>query len=478
MATAAREEQTLHRVLRLRHLVALSVGGTIASGFLLGSGGAIRLAGPAVVIVYIIAGLVSIGVMACLAELSVQGKTAAGFAKFAEETMGPVMGFLTAANYWLAWTAGPAGEAIAVGTFAVALAPFSSFPVWAIALVVIVVDLAINYIGVLLMGNYEFALSTIKIIGMIIFCIFCFAAVFGVGQSGIGASHINSHGGFFALGVSGMFTSFLLVFYAYTGIELVSIGAEESAHPERDVPRALMLTAALVSVLFIVSALALVAAADWQKLGVSSSPLIDTLNVIHLPVVANIVTIAIIVASISGIDAGIYTGSRMLFAMSRDNYLPARFARTNPKRKIPSFALTVTGGTMVVMVLLDVASPSVAYVFLGSLSTLGFLWAWLFIPVMQMLYRRKIGPDGVRNLKWKTPLYPLIPLACIVGVAVAMVAPIFQNQPGLFGINAGALPVVTGLLWMAIWLTYYFAYGRNLRQRTAASRAERNTAEV
>ena len=94
-----------------------------------------------------------------------------------------------------------------------------------------------------------------------------------------------------------------------------------------------------------------------------------------------------------------------------------------------------------------------------------------------MLYRRKIGPEGVRNLKWKTPLYPLIPLACIVGVGVAMVAPVFQNQPGLFGINAGALPVVTGLLWMAIWATYYFAYGRRLRLRTAPARAEREAQE-
>jgi len=424
-----------------------------------------------VVVVYIIAGLVSIGVMACLAELSVHGKTASGFAKFAEETMGPLMGFLTGSNYWLAWVAGPAGEAIAVGTFAVALAPFHSVPIWIISLVVIVGDLAINYAGVLLMGNYEFVLSTIKIIGMILFCIFCFAAVFGIGQPAIGAANINGHGGFFALGATGVFTSFLLVFYAYTGIELVSVSAEESVHPERDVPRALMLTAALVSVLFIVSALALVAAEDWQKLGVSSSPLIDTLNTIHLPAVANILTIAIIVASISGIDAGIYTGSRMLFALSRDNYLPARFSTTNPHRKIPTFALTVTGVTMVAMVLLDLYSPTVAYVFLGSLSTLGFLWAWLFIPVMQMLYRRKIGPEGVRNLKWKTPLYPFTPIACIILVGVAMIAPIFQNTPGLFGLSAGALPVAGGILWMGIWIIYYFAYGRNLRSRTAADRA-------
>src|SRR5438132_13483564 len=88
-------DKGLRKALRLRHLIMLSVGGTIASGFLLASGGAISLAGPGVVITYLVAGLVSIGVMACLSELSVCGYTASAFAKYAEESIGPRTGFLT-----------------------------------------------------------------------------------------------------------------------------------------------------------------------------------------------------------------------------------------------------------------------------------------------------------------------------------------------------------------------------------------------
>jgi amino acid transporter len=96
--------------------------------------------------------------------------------------------------------------------------------------------------------HYEFTLSTFKLMGLAIFILACLAAVLGLGISPLGTSNFTPHGGFLPLGVSGLFTSFLLVFYAYTGIEMVSVTAEESVKPERDVPRALMGTALLVTV--------------------------------------------------------------------------------------------------------------------------------------------------------------------------------------------------------------------------------------
>lgn len=441
----------------------LSVGGTIASGFLLASGGAIALAGPGVVITYIVAGGVSIGVMACLAELSVRGYTASGFAKYAEETMGPLMGFLTGWTYWLAWVAGPAAEALAVATFASYLGPFHHVPIWVMAFVVITADLIINFAGVLAMGNYEFVLSSIKVAALIIFFILCMAAVFGIGFPAIGTTNLTGQGGFLPLGGAGLFTSFLLVFYAYTGIELVSVSAEESVNPARDVPRALMGTALLVTFIFVGCGIAMVSVVSWKTLGVSSSPLVDALTAIHQNFFATILTFAIIIASITGIDAGIYTGSRMLFALSRDSYFPRGGARTNPRRQVPTMALVITGLCLYVGVVADILSPKLAYIVLGSLGTLAFLWAWLMIPIMQIIYRLRMTAEETRNLKWKIPLFPVIPIACIILIGVAMIAPIFQSTPGIGPIDAGALPVVAGAGWMLIWIAYYFLIGRRLR---------------
>jgi L-asparagine transporter-like permease len=97
MATteAVGEQHNLRRALHVRHIVMLAVGGTIASGFMLASGATISLAGPAVIIPYFVAGIVSIAVCLCVAELSLQKFSAGAFAVYAQETMGHLMGFLT-----------------------------------------------------------------------------------------------------------------------------------------------------------------------------------------------------------------------------------------------------------------------------------------------------------------------------------------------------------------------------------------------
>lgn len=441
----------------------LSVGGTIASGFMLASGGAIALAGPGVLITYIIAGLVSVGVMACLSELSVFKFTAGGFAVYARETMGPLMGFLTGWNYWLAWVAGTAGEAVAIGTYVTSFSAFHAIPVWVVALAFLGVDIAINLIGVLVMGNYEFALSSFKLIGLGIFILFCLAAVLGLGTSSLGTSNFTQHGGFLPLGIGGLFTSFLLVFYAYTGIEMVSVTAEESVKPERDVPRALMGTALLVTVVFSLASLGLTAVIPWNKAGTLSSPLVDAMNRINQPVVAGLMALVVTAASISALDCGVYGSSRMLFALSREGYFPKFMSRTHVTRKVPTAAIASSAACMIVGVLLDVLSPNYAYIFLGSLATLGFLWAWLIIPSAQILYRVQAGAERVRSLRWKVPLYPFTPVACIIAILVAIIGPIFQNSPGPFGINSGALPVIAGAIWTVLWALYYLAIGRNFK---------------
>src|SRR5919198_1279422 len=452
---------TLHRALRTRHLVTLSIGGTIGSGFFLGAGGSLSIGGPGVVLIYIIAGLVIIGVMACLAELLVQGQTAGGFAIYAQKRLGPWAGFITGWNYWLAWAAGMGAEGIAVGTYVHTLSVFHSVPIWLIALIVVSADFGINLVGVLTMGNYEFILSAIKIVALVVFAVACLVATFGV-HSGGATSALTGHGGLFPTGAHGLFSSFLIVFFAFTGVEMINISAEESVNPERDVPRALIGTAVGVMVLFVISVLALASAIPWNGVGTSSSPFYDALNGLHLTVLANLMVIAIILSSISALDSGLYAASRMLFALSREGYFPRGMSKTHKTRKVPVTALLVCGVCIYLGVLLDVVLPSYAFIFLGSLATLGFMWSYVLIPVLQILHRRGLTREQVRNLRWKVPGYPVTPIVCLAAVLVAIIAPIFQNKPGALGINAGLLPVVGGCIWIAAWTVYYLAIGRRL----------------
>jgi amino acid permease len=84
---------------------------------------------------------------------------------------------------------------------------------------------------------------------------------------------------------------------------------------------------------------------------------------------------------------------------------------------------------------------------------------------MLIVWRTRLGAEKVRNLKWKMPFYPFIPIACILLVGIAIIAPIFQNTPGLWGISGGALPVVAGAVWVAIWTVYYMTIAKRLRAK-------------
>src|SRR5437764_12401296 len=168
----------LRRALRVRHLVMLAVGGTIASGFLLFSASAIGIAGPAVIISYVIAGVITIAVMACLAELCVMKPVSGSFATYARDTMGPLAGFLTGWNYWLAWVMGAATESVAAGTYFHTFRP--EIPIWIVAGIIVAIEMVVNLVGVLFMGEYEFTLSMIKTIVLALFVLVGIAAILGI----------------------------------------------------------------------------------------------------------------------------------------------------------------------------------------------------------------------------------------------------------------------------------------------------------
>jgi L-asparagine transporter-like permease len=455
-------DRQLRRALRVRHLVMLAVGGTIASGFLLFAGSAIGLAGPAVIVSYIIAGIITVAVMACLAELCVMKPVSASFATYARDTMGPLAGFMTGWNYWLAWVMGAATESLAAGTY---FHSFYSFaPIWLVAAIIIAIEMAINLVGVLFMGEYEFILSTIKIIALAAFILIGICAILGIGFHSHGVTQLTANHGFFPNGTGVVFTALLTVFFAYAGIELVGVTAEESVNPARDVPRALFYTVGIVVALFVIGIFILMAISPWATAGTSSSPFVDAIKSLNMPVVATIFNWIVISASVSSVDGALYTASRMLFAQAREGNFPQALAVTHPRRKVPILAIAVTASCMFIGALLAYYFPASAYVFVASLSAFGFLFAWLMIALAQPLYRRKMGQDWVRNLKWKTPLYPLTPIIAIVTVVGALVGQFFTGGSGTkigpITIPGGGVSVVVGVIWTIIWSIYYLAYAR------------------
>ena len=208
---------------------------------------------------------------------------------------------------------GAATESVAAGTYFHVFRP--EVPIWIVAGIIVAIEMVVNLVGVLFMGEYEFALSMLKTVMLGIFVVVGLAAILGIGFHATGVSNYTSNGGFAPKGYGAVFTALFTVFFAYVGIELVGVSAEESVDPDRNVPRALMWTAALVALLFIAGSLILLAIVPWTRSSSTSiSPFVDALNTLHVPLIATVFNWVVIIASVSSVDGGLYTASRMFFA--------------------------------------------------------------------------------------------------------------------------------------------------------------------
>jgi L-asparagine transporter-like permease len=216
--------------------------------------------------------------------------------------------------------------------------------------------------------------------------------------------------------------------------------------------------------LFVVGIFVLLAILPWASASTSSSPFVDAIKSLNIPVIASVFNWIVILASVSAVDGALYTASRMLFTQAREGNFPRQLAQTNPRRKVPTAAIAITASCTFIGAVLAYFFPASAYVFVASLATFGFLFAWFMIALSQPLYRRKMGAEWVRNLTWKTPLYPLTPIVAIITVLGAIIGQFFTGGSGTkigpITIPGGGLAVVVGAIWTIVWSVYYLAYAR------------------
>jgi len=441
-------DEPLKRDLKGRHLTMISIGGVIGAGYFLGAGGAIQMAGPAVVISYFVGGFITILVMALLSEMAVAMPVAGSFQVYASKALGSRAGFMTGWTYWFAFLIGPASETIAAGTFLHLWFPV--VPIWVFSLVVAALMTIVNVIGVLIFGEVEFWLSLIKVVALVGFIVWGCVAIFGLHIQSADFSNLwgasSSPSGFAPMGVAGVVGAMLIVMFSYGGTEAIGTAAEESRNPARDIPRALTGTVVRIVVLYVVSITVLVMVVPWQKLGVSSSPYVDAVTMLGGPVLGNIMNFVVLTAALSCIDTGVYATSRMLYSLSRDHYFPKVFSKVNEKRKVPVAAAIACCAVLFIGALVAYFWNN-AYVWLAQVSGFGFLFAWLMIVLSQPGMRKIILKENPTALKWKAPFTPYLQY-----VAVVLIAATFIGQ---FFIPGGWQTIVAGVVWLAITLIYY-----------------------
>lgn len=413
------ESKTLKRAMSTRHLVMLSLGGAIGTGLFLGSGEVIAQTGPVgAIIAYILGGLIAYMVMLCLGELAVHMPVAGSFGAYAQKYIGPGTGYMISWVYWLTWTATLGTEFTAAALLMQEWFPHISMWIWTIIFAVTI--LGFNLTSTRMFAESEFWLALVKVVTVIAFIILGLLAIFGLipfhGSESAPLFHNLTAHGWFPQGLVPIFTTMLIVNFAFSGTELIGVAAGETKDPAVNVPKAInaaiwRLLIFFVGTIIVISALLPFQIAGLGGEGVSSSPFVTVFNYIGIPYADDIIRFVIITALLSAANSGLYAASRMMWSLSDQRQLPSVFSKLS-KSGTPIIALVVTMFGAIPGLLSEHFAPETIFKNLLGVAAFTMVIVWMSICWSQFNFRRQWYKAGhsAKDLKFAAPLYPIVPI--------------------------------------------------------------------
>jgi APA family basic amino acid/polyamine antiporter len=450
----------LRKRLRARDLVGFGVGIVIGTGiFTLTGVEAKNHAGPAVVLSFAIAGLVSLLAALCYTELASSVPTAGSAYTYAYATIGEPAAWIIGWDLVLEFALGAAVVArgwssylqdlfdLPTGVFG----EHSTVNLGAMAIVAVLGIVAI-------VGIRESAWVTNLLVAVkVVICLFIIiAGAFFVKTSNWqpfvphaqGADAGGSGGArpliqlLFgiepsAFGFAGVLTAAAVVFFAYSGFEAVANLSEETRHPARDLPRGLLGTLALATVLYIGVSLVVTGMVKYSQLD-EGAPLSSAFDAVGASWAGTLVSIAAVCGLTSVTLVDIVTMSRIGFAMARDGLLPRSVAAVQPRFGTPAYF--TAGTTVVVMLLAGFVSLST----LADLVSIGTLFAFLLVSIAVPVLRRT-RPDLPRA--FRVPFSPVIPILSALACLYLM-------------LNLAVETWIRFAIWLVLGLVVYVGYGR------------------
>lgn len=425
-AEAASVHSTLKTGLKKRHLTMLSMGGVIGAGFFVGLSGIINQAGPGAVITCAICGIIVFLVMRMLGEMAVAKPCTGSFTEYARMALGDWAGFTTGWLYWYFWV-------IVVGIESVVGATLLSrwihgVPLWLMSAVLLLVMTGVNLLSVSNFGEAEYWFAGIKVAVIIGFIVLGSLFVFGICPgSEVDFSNLTGHGGFLPNGFTPVLVGVVAVIFSMTGAELVTIAAAESAEPAGAIRRATNTVVFRILAFFVVATFLLVTMLPWDSFVVGDSPFISALDLLGIPGAADILNLVVLVAVLSCLNSGLYTASRMLFALSVYNDAPAWMTRTN-SRGVPVkgvLACTVAGYFCIAA---GYIWPDTIFLFLVNSSGAICLFVYILICVSELRLRRRWERESPEILKFRVWLYPGLPIV-VTGLILVILVGMGLNEP-------------------------------------------------
>ncbi|GAB2510950.1 amino acid permease [Nocardia heshunensis] len=451
--TSDGEHTALRRSMGLIPLIALSVGATLGTGIFVVLGEAAPLAGPAVVVSFVIAALAALFSALSYAELASAVPVSGSAYSYTYATLGEIVAWIC--GWCLLLEYGVSVAAVAVGWGAYLNEFLGSTVGWRIpdvlaqppgaggvfnlpAAIVVLLATVVLLGGVRESARVTTVTTTIKIAVLIFFV--CVAV------TAFDSSNLHP---FSPYGVSGVGAAASMVFFSFIGFDAASTAGEEAKNPQRDLPRAIIISLGIVTLMYVLVALTAVGAVGVDNVsssGASLATVLETVTGRGWP--ATILAGGAVIAIASVVLTVLYGQTRILVAMSRDGLMPPVLSRVG-KQRVPTVNTLIVGGVVAVLSALVPLGELVNATNIGTLVSFGLV-------NIGVLVLRRTKPDLPRSFRTLVPLVPVIGVAMCVWLLIH-------------------LPGVTWLaftLWSAVGLVVYFGYGRRRSLLDKATKAE------
>lgn len=353
----------------------IGVGCIIGTGYFLGSSITIEKAGYLVLIAYSLAAIGTWIVYEALAKLTAEHPEKGSFRTYAKHAFGPWAGF---SNGWVYWSS----EMLIMGSQLTALALFAQFwfpkaPLWLTASVFASLGLLVILIGVQLVEMMENAFGVMKIAAIVMFLAIGAAALLGwldpeKGQVGMEMTAKD----FFSGSAMGLWVALVYAFYAFGGIEVMGLMANELKDP-KNAPKAGKIMLFVLTLLYITSFFIVLKLIPIKQIDPNESPFLTALTQFDLSWIPHVFNAILIIAGFSTMVASLYAVTTMLVTLAEEKDAPALFAKKRRKIPLPAFSLT----TFVVLLSIGVALllPENIFEYLTTAAGLMLLYNWMFI---------------------------------------------------------------------------------------------------
>ncbi|MBZ5506396.1 MAG: amino acid permease [Acidobacteriia bacterium] len=419
----------LHRRLSQRQLTMMAIGGAIGVGLFLGSSVTIRLAGPAVILSYLLGAGIALIMSYVLTEMAVVHPVAGAFGIYAEEYLNPWAGFSVRATYGVAQIIAIGAEVTAAGIYISYWLP--NVPQWIWVVLVSAALVALNSMQVNRLGEFEYWFAMIKVAAIVAFILVGLALIFGVGpRHAIGLANLTQHGGFLPAGWKGVWLSLTITVTSYMGVEIIAVTAGEAQNPQVTIPRAMRNIVYRLIGFYVLAITIMVTMVPWNQASGSSlsgSPFVTAFAAANIPFAAAVMNFVVLTAALSSVNTNLYLATRMLFSLGRGGYAPAWMGKVS-RNGVPHLALLASTAGIIAAILLAIFNPKDSFLMLYGVAVAGMLFVWLVILITHLHFRKTITSEQLLRLPMRLRAHPFFTVVGILLVLAISVTTFFVGE--------------------------------------------------